>query len=245
MKPLLEVFVTTWNEEKIIEDFINWYRQRVPDCLITVWDNESDDKTVEICKAMNCTTNTFSTRNQMDEKTLISIRNTAWKNSKAEYVCIVDADEWVDLDRCMLQDNLNLPEDNDEKWNICKCSGYEMFGEQGDKMDDLLYGVTSAGYCKPILFKKDEIANVSFAAGSHGANPVPQEGKQIKWKKGFPKLYHTKHRSFEYVIERHGLLAARRSQDSRAKGWNFHYGLPYEQHLDYYSNGMKNRIRVR
>lgn len=237
-RPLLEVFIISWNEEKIISDIIGWYRDRVPDCLITLMDNESTDNTKKIAEQMGCNVTYFSSNNQMDELTLMNIRNTCWKSSKAEYIIVCDADEWVDVNRDILLRN------NEEKeWDICKCFGYEMFGYEHDTPDTLVMGTWSAGYCKPILFKKDRILETNFEAGSHKCN-ARGEG-ELKWKINFPNLYHTKHRSWSNVIDRCALLAARRSQDSKNKGWNFHYSLPESAHKEYRENGLKNSIRVR
>lgn len=237
---LLTVQVTTWNDEKIIEDFLTWYRQRVPECHFIVWDNESDDRTVEICKSYGAEIHPFATNGEMDEHTLINIRNNGWKHANSEYVCVVDSDEWVDIHEEDLLDNLETME-----WNVCKCLGFEMFGKEGDTMDDLVYGVQNGGYSKPILFYKDHIKDIGLQAGSHKSRPVAKEGYEIKWKEGWPNLYHTKHRSWEYVLERHHLQAARRSQRSAMMGWNFHYQLPDETHKEYYETGMKNRVKVR
>lgn len=241
MKPLLEIFTIVWNEEKIIQDFIDWYRQRVPDCLITVYDNLSSDRTVEICKNNNCNVISYNTNGWMDEQTLINIRNVCWKNSEAEYVCVVDADEGIGLNREMLQKNL---EDKDG-WNIAKCQGYEMFGTETDTIDQLLFGCWSAGYCKPVLFRPEFFDAVNLHAGSHSADPVPYPQFEIKWLMNAPNLYHFKWRSWTNGIERAHLLAKRRSPDSARKGWNIHYQFEDSIHKDYYNNGLTNRIKVR
>lgn len=238
---LLEVFVLTWNEEKIIQDFITWYRQRVPDCLITVYDNMSDDGTVTICQANGCKVVPFDTGGKMDELTQINLRNTIWKQSEAQYVIVCDADEWVDVDRDML-----LRNNEENEWDVCKCMGYEMFGTEEDTIDTLVRGTWSAGYCKPVLWKKDKVKEINFGAGSHNANPSsPVEGTEVAIKKNFPKLFHTKHRSWSGMLEKAAQLAQRRSEDSKRKGWNFHYSLPEAVHKDYRDNGIKNSIRVR
>lgn len=238
MKPLLEIFIIAWNEEKIISDIITWYRDRVPDCLITIMDNESTDSTVQTAKQMGCNVQYFTSGNQMDELTLMNVRNNCWKDSDAEYIIVCDADEWVDVNRDIL-----LRNNEENEWDICKCFGYEMFGYEHDTLDTLVMGTWSAGYCKPILFKKDSLLETNFEAGSHKCNAKGK--KELKWKVNFPNLYHTKHRSWSNVIDRCALLAARRSQDSKNKGWNFHYSLPESAHKEYRENGIKNSIRVR
>ena len=233
---LLHVFVCTWNESKILQDFIDWYRSRVPGCLITVYDNESTDNTVEIALQNNCKVISFSTNDQMDELTLMNIRNNCWKKTLSEWCLVVDADELVDINAEFLK-NLGTE-------NILKCKGYEMFGEEEDSIDDLIYGCESVGYSKPVLFRGWIFEEISFAPGNHSCSPIPFE-HNLLWSTINPNLYHTKWRSWSNGIERAHLLAKKRSDHSRQNNWNIHYEFDDSIHLDYYSNGIKNRIKVR
>lgn len=237
---LLHVFTVTWNEDKILPDFIKWYRDRIPNCLITIYDNQSTDKTVQIGLDNNCEIISFNTRETMDELTLTSIRNVCWLKSKANYICIVDADEWVDLKRSILISN-----EKKREWNICKCLGYEIFGKEGDNQEDLLYGCYSNGYSKPVLFKRQEIQSLNLVPGSHGAIPHASKGFKIKIKEDFPNLYHTKFRSWSHAWERTQLLKNRKSENSRRLKHNLHYDLPESVLKEYYLDGLKNRIKIR
>lgn len=232
---LLEVFIVTWNEEEFLSEIIDWYQERVPGCKVTIVDNESTDSTVEIAKSKGCEVLSFSSDDQMDEKTLINVRNNCWKGSQASYIIVCDADEFVDVNKEMLLDQIYKP------WTIAKCLGYEMVGMKGDKIDDLRFGVISSGYSKPILFKNNHIITCGFEAGSHAAKPLGI----VVWKEDFPNLYHTKHRSLENVLERSKLLAERRSDHSKRMGWNFHYGLPEEDHIRYRKMLLQNCVKVR
>lgn len=241
-QPLLEIFTVCWNEEKILPDFIKWYRSRVPGCLITVYDNESDDRTFEIALDNECKVIPFNTGGYMDEQTLMNIRNNCWKQSKAKWCLVVDCDELVDVDDLILEPAALL---NGICDNIFQCEGYEMFGTEQDTIDTLTQGCKSAGYCKPVLFRPDCFKEINLAPGSHSCNPIPKEGFTIKLGVGYPDMYHTKWRSWTNGIERARLLAKRRSEHSAKMGWNFHYGLDEAIHRDYYMRGMEQRIKVR
>ena len=235
MNKSVEIFGIFWNEENIIQDFIDWYRNKLPNSKITIIDNESDDKTVEIAKKNGCNIISYSTNGFMDEQTLMGLRNNIWRNSDSEWIIIVDSDEYVDIDHETL---------NNADWNVAKCIGYEMFGE-GESIDDLIYGCSSDGYSKSAVFNKNEVEDMNFGAGSHTENPKPKNNKVIKFSDKRPKLYHTKWRSWENGINRAHILSKRRSEHSKRMGWNFHYGLPDNVHQDYYTTGIKNRIKVR
>lgn len=243
-KPLLEIFVTTWNEEKILPDFIKWYRSRVPDCLITVIDNQSTDLTTKIAFENECKIISFTSNNEMDEQTLMNIRNNCWKDSEAEWCLVVDCDELVDIDTHFLKTN--------NTGMIFKCVGYEMFGTEEDTIETLIQGCPSAGYCKPVLFRNHYFEEINLKPGSHDAEPLINKGItdvlktfSIVWDSTSVNLYHTKWRSWTNGIERARLLAKRRSEHSKQMGWNFHYELDESIHKDYYDNGIKNRVNVR
>jgi hypothetical protein len=240
MDNLLEVFVTTWNNEAIIQDFIDWYRDRIPNCRITMYDNMSSDNTVEICKNNGCNVISFDTNGKMDESKLMEIRNNCWKESKCEYVCIVDSDELVDINEEILKEF---------KFNIIKCTGYEMFGNEGDKLEDLVYGVPSIGYSKTAIFHKDSIEKINYGAGSHSCSPISTNNKGVREQLVYNDveipLYHTKWRSWSNGIGKAHEIAPRRSEGDILKGWNFHYSLHDNVHMDYYRSGMKNRIKIK
>jgi len=235
MNRSIEIFGIFWNEEIIIQDFIDWYKNKLPNATITILDNESTDKTVEIAKLNGCNVIKFSTNSSMDERTLMNIRNNIWRGSESEWVIIVDSDELIDI-------NHNIIDSAD--WNVAKCVGYEMFGE-GESIKDLVYGCSSDGYSKASIINKNEIEYMNFGAGSHTEKPIPKSGFSVNFAKNRPNLYHTKWRSWENGINRAHILAKRRSQHSISVGWNFHYGLPDSTHEEYYKNGIKNRIKVR
>lgn len=240
-KPLLHVFVPTWNEEKIILDFIQWYRSRVPNCLITVLDNYSTDSTVDIALDNECEVRFFNSGDEMDEQTLIKVRNNCWKESEAKWCLVVDCDELVNI-------TINFLE-TFENGNIIKCEGFEMFGTEEDSIETLTQGCSSAGYCKPVLFRKECFKEIGLHPGSHDCTPIPNFPFGVyfadkDYNTGI-KMFHTKWRSWTNGIERARLLAERRSQHSKDMGWNFHYGLDESVHRDYYENGIKNRVKVR
>ena len=236
-KPLLEIFVCTWNEEKILPDFIKWYRSRISNCLITIIDNCSTDKTVEIALDNECKVISFNTNNQMDEKTLMDIRNNCWKDSEAKWILIVDADELVDVTLDLL-----IPI---RIGSVFKCKGFEMFGNEEDTIETLTQGCESAGYCKPVLFKREVVKEINLTPGSHSCNPIPNKYCEITIIESKPNFYHTKWRSWANGIERARLLAERRSDHSKQMGWNFHYELDESIHKAYYDNGIRNRKIIR
>lgn len=247
LRPLLHIYTTTWNNPEVIMNFIDWYRERIPDCLITVYDNMSSDLTPEICWGMNCEVRSFNTNGFMDEKTLINIRELCWldPSHNSEWVIVCDDDELINVSEELLRNT---------DWNINHCVGYEIFGEDGDTLKNFTQGLPSTGYSKKALWKRDEILAMNFGAGSHTANPVAKEGFEIKYNPNPVEMFHTKWAyGWEKGVERQKLVGTRVSPHSKSKGWNFHFNLPERleegqtglNHWDYYSQGLANRTKVK
>ncbi len=247
MKPLLHIYLTTWNNQEVLKDTITWYRDLIPDCKITVYDNMSTDMTIEMCTQMNCQVISFNTGGTMNEKILMQIRELCWLNPEHDstWVLCCDDDEMGMITPELLEN---------AEWNVCQFQGYEMFGQEGDTLEDMRYGLTSEGYSKKILFKRDEIQAMNFGAGSHNANPIPKEGFEIKYSVKEVPLYHTKWgRGWDKGVSRQKSIAPRVDEESKRKNWNFHFALPERleegqtglNHWGYYSDGFQMRQKVR
>lgn len=236
-KPLLEIFTTTYNMESSIKEFIDFYRNRVPNCNIMIYDNMSVDNTVNICRENNVNTVSFDTQGKMDEKTLIEIRNNCWKNSQAEFIIVCDSDEFVTITEKELLE---------ATWNISKCKGIELFEENWMPIEEYTEGLFSEGYSKKVLFKKNAIQEMNFAPGSHSCSPIPKQGIQLIWNENPPFLLHGKWRSWENGrIRQNEMKIKGVSEDSKRKGWNFHYSLPDSDHRNYFMNGINNKIKFK
>ena len=63
----INIYLLCYNEERIILETIKHYRNRIPNCNITIYDNMSSDNSVNIAKQNNCNVISFSTKNQDNE----------------------------------------------------------------------------------------------------------------------------------------------------------------------------------
>lgn len=240
MRKLLEVFTTSYNEPKTIKKLIDFYRQRVPDCAITVFDNESTDggETERICVEHNVTFRTFNTNGKMDEAALIMLRNNSWKISDSRFAIVCDSDELVDV----AEEDLLVCNDG-EWWNVCHCQGVELFGTKDDNPDEF-WGVDSVGYSKSVLFHIPSIESMNFAPGSHQCNPTTKNGLPLKWSPNRFKLYHTKWQNWDEGLSRQKEIKEKGiTEHSKKLGWNFHYSLPDSAHEEYFSKAYAQRRR--
>ncbi len=89
----ISLFTTTHNNESTIKDFVAFYRDRVPEISITIYDQNSYDKTIEIAKELNCTIKHF-----YDFYTSMDIfKNECWKYIPTECVVLCEIDEYIEL----------------------------------------------------------------------------------------------------------------------------------------------------
>lgn len=239
-RPLLQVFTTTFREVDRLRELVKFYRSKVPDCLIHVQDNQSRDETEAVAKELGCTFVEFDTGGKLDEESLMNLRNSSWKQSKAHYVLIVDSDEFVNVDEKELRDNLET-----RVWNVCKCTGYEMFGDS-ESFDEVFFGCPSAGYCKQVCFLRDDVLHTNYGPGSHTSNFIMKPNVAMKLKELPFELFHAKWASWSSGFGRQSAISKNgRSQRMIAKKWGWQYDLPESQHRQYYLNGVRNSIQVR
>jgi len=86
----IETFAVCYNEEAMIHYFLRHYLQYGS---VTIFDNYSTDKTVEIAKKAGAIVFPFDTENEFREDVLTHLRNVCWKESKADWVIVTDVDE--------------------------------------------------------------------------------------------------------------------------------------------------------
>lgn len=243
---LLRVYMTTWENMEVLQDTIKWYKNQVPDCKFTIYDNMSTDLTVEMCNDLGCEVRSFNTGGTMNEAVLMRIRELSWLDPThdSEHIIMCDDDE-----RIMFKEEDLI----DTDWNVNHCIGKEMIGVDGDKLEDIKFGCDSQGYSKKILWKRDEIQSMNFGAGSHSANPVPKSGYEIKYNPNPFMCLHCKWGyGWEKGVARQKRIAPRVDAESVRKRHNFHFALPEKleegqtglNHWDYYTGGLRDRVQI-
>lgn len=206
---MIELFTMVHNEAFILPRMVAFYRSRIPDIIINVYDNHSTDDTIEIARSLGCNVYDISSEGLVNDQVLIDFKNNIWNESKADWVIIVDADEWVDF----------KPMRSEADW--FKCEGYNMVSP------DL--GMRYHMEDKVCVFKPS-IKHVRYNIGAHTANP---DGTPGDWN---PRLYHMKY-AFgpDLVIEKYRDNASRMSPVNELHGWSFHYKFPEDKIREEYN----------
>jgi hypothetical protein len=234
---MVEIFSVVYNEETYIQDFIDWYKHRIPNCVFTFLDNESRDKTVNIIKNNNnCNVLNFGTNNYFEAAEITNKLCSIWKTSNKDWVILVDADEYVDVCYRELQT---------ATWNINICEGYDIYGEN-ENIDQLLYGVRSSWYDKPCIINKTQVLDFQATPGLHKIRHISfKEGFNISYNPNPFKLFHMKNRCLSHVLNRTKEQSKRRSDTMKKYNHGNHLLSSEDEITKHHNYFLKTRVKVR
>jgi hypothetical protein len=214
---MITIYTLTYNEEVMIEFFIQHYRKKFPNCIINIYDNESTDNTIKIAKSYDCNIITYNTNNTLSDSVYLNIKNNCWKNATTDWVLICDCDELLEINQDNLLDEIN------NNTTIIQTEGFDMINVSDDPtnivLTDIKHGVRNQLYDKKVLFNKTKINEINYQPGCHLATPI---GGVINSKKIY-KLLHYKYINLNYIINRYRLFNSRLSNENRIKKWGIQY----------------------
>jgi hypothetical protein len=233
---MVTVHVITYNEELMIEFFVNHYRKLFPNCIIKVYDNYSTDNTVKIAKNLGCEINYYDSNNNLSDSKFLEIKNNCWKNSETDWVVVCDCDELIQIS----QDEL-INEDKNGT-TLFKFLGYHIMNTE-DVLDlnSLSFGFPDKMYDKILLFNKSKIENINYSPGCHVAHP----SGIVNFSKNSYKLLHYKYLGMQYTIDRYELFAKRLSDENLRYGWSVHYLTKKNEIIEYYNKSKNHLINVK
>lgn len=222
---MVTVHIITYNEEVMIGFCIEHYRKKFPNCIIKVYDNYSTDNTVAIAEGYGCEISNYNSYDKFDEKTLLKLKDTCWKNSETDWVVVCDCDELIDID----QEELINEEQNGT--TLFKFTGYHMVNT-GDtiNLNEICYGYSDDMYDKILLFNKSKISEINYRPGCHTAKPKGI----IKYNSINYNMLHYKYLGAEYTVNRYRLFANRLSALNIEKKWSYHYTEHESNLLEFY-----------
>lgn len=233
---MITVHTITYNEEIMIEFFINHYRNNFPKCKINIYDNYSTDKTVEIAKKHNCNVIFYDTNNQLNDQRYLEIKNNCWKDSETDWVVVCDCDELIEIN----QNQLTHEESNGT--NIIKSTGFCFMNNNPTELCDMKYGFRDLRSDKCVLFNKKHLSEINYGAGAHVCSPIPNN--QLTYNKDEYRLLHYKYLNPEYTINRYEMFSKRLSDVNKKNKWGFHYNMSKKDINDFYINKQKELIKL-
>jgi len=90
---IANLYTRTFNNEPTLKEFINFYRSRIPDIRINIWDMDSTDNTVKIAREEKC-----NVKRYLDFYNTKDLwKNNCWKNMATDCVIIADINEFIDV----------------------------------------------------------------------------------------------------------------------------------------------------
>ena len=159
------------------------------------------------------------------------MKNGAWRTSTADWVMMLDADEWVDV----------WPQDLAayETANVTAVKTKGVFLVWPDDTTDLSTAPRGVwdpesldpshripkvqAYDKPALFFRSALTDIGTSVGGHQATP---HGR-VKWlsetRLPSPRLYHAKYFDLATAISRSKEYSLRMSDENKQNGWSARY----------------------
>ena len=236
---MVTVHTITYNEEIMVEFFINHYRKLYPDCDIIIYDNESTDNTVHIAEQYNCKIIRYNTNNTLSDQTYLDIKNNCWKSSKTDWNIICDCDELIEVtyDDILSEEMTGV--------NLFRFEGYSMMNNTNNiDISNMKYGFRDVGYDKSYLFNKKFVNEINYFPGCHSCNPVPNGQYTINYSSKIYRALHYKYLSPNYTIDKHAKYGKRLSDDNKQKSWGIHYLFSSDSILSYYTETQKKLIKL-
>ena len=191
----VSVYTIVWNEETILPYFLRHYHWAD---RIVIFDNQSTDRTPDIARAdPRVTLHTYGTGNEQHNRVMREIKNTCWKGDDADWVIVVDADEFFDPG--------DLLERHCGERAVFRPAGLQMIGTW-EPVDKITRFVLAPKYDKQCCFNP-RIEDINYNYGAHICHPA---GHTAVIDGGL--LRHYAFLSEDYVLDRWRKYAARISR---------------------------------
>lgn len=226
----ITLYTFCYNEKDILPYFLNHYSKIVD--KIVVYDNQSTDNSVEILKSFEgceIEIRDYITNNEIQDDTLIRVKNNCWKDDNSDYIIVLDIDEFL------YHPNLREFIESHPDVDYFKPVGYDMVSDgvptdyTKQIYEIIREGAFSVNYSKKVLFKRKYVNETNFSYGAHGANYRGKKPLIEYVSNGDLKLLHYKCIDLEYVVAKHKHYGERRSSFNKKLGLGLHYDFTREQ----------------
>lgn len=226
----IAVYAACYNEEYMLPFFLQHYSFAKK---ITIYDNFSTDRSVEIMKDYKVNILQWDTEGMSSELKLAELKNNCWKVDKNyDLVMIVDIDELV------------YPINHFSKfYSIYRACGYQMLCDKlpvnGRPItEQVKTGARDPVYDKMCVFDPNRIKEIGYKIGSHQAHP---EGDVVIHYENTVKLLHYNYLTLEYQIKRFSERAKRLTKEDIDKGHAINYLYSEDKIREIYNN-HKSRL---
>ena len=251
----LDWYTLMYNEEDIIPYIHDYWQKLIDegiDLHVYIYDNYSTDNSVKLLQDIPWITIRQFHSDGQNDIIQAQIKNSCWKESKADFVCVSDFDE-------VLWGNLA------EELEVMKQNGYNVMGTKwyafcGDEKPTYtpgmyLHQLVKKGYKQHInhhplyhhlgkfmIIDPSKVDNMNWSVGNHIANPQPQMNLYVSDK--VVAFHVNKGLSEDYFVEKRQKMNKRLSPVNRKYGMCVEYGYSEERIRMEYQGYQRESIDI-
>ena len=243
----IDLYTVCWNEIDLVPFVVDYWKRFVRHAY--VFDNESDDGTVEYLKQFDwITVISFNTDNTFNDQTNIDIKNNAWKHSigKADFVAVVDFDECIyssDMEHEIEYMIKNKQTICSPSWYISRGTNYQEYSKDRLLHENMRNFYGNGERYKVQLFNIDHIDEINYDIGCHNYHPIP-ENQSIYDGSNMFCLHFDKCFGEDYHVKRKKILDKRLSEINKKNLWGFHYSFTEEKIREDYRKELENSFDI-
>ena len=235
----IHIFLLCYNESVLLPHTVNHYKKYLPNCSITIYDNESTDDSVQIAQELGCNIVSWDSQNCIDDFKYKEIKNNCWKSVDSGWIIMADMDEFL----CITEEELQL--EMNAGVTMLTTIGYDMIGESTTldlsdiHLQDIKKYVVNPYESKKLCFLRPDIQEINYECGAHTCNPI---GNVIY----SSTVYINKHMSSLGLPFLTNKLTERykRAGKMREHGMAFHYKSDKEEIETMYSSLLSSCKRI-
>jgi glycosyltransferase involved in cell wall biosynthesis len=230
----VEVYAIARNEEKMMPYFIRHYSQFAK---IVIIENNSTDNTVAIAQSMGARVWKCDIPDERSNMWFLSVKNNFWKASKADWVIVCDADEFV-----WHPDIINILSNTNA--TIIQPTFFEMLSEKFPTIENQIYDEVKTGVIgmsKMNIFRPSEIKEINYGAGCHEAWPTGNIN--IEFNSGIMTL-HMRFLSLQYTLQRKKEAEKRLCMEDKELGLGSHFLWSVEKTIKYFYDNLSQSTQV-
>lgn len=251
----LDWYTLMYNEEDIIPYIHDYWQKLIDegiDLHVYIYDNYSTDNSVKLLQDIPWITIRQFHSDGQNDIIQAQIKNSCWKESKADFVCVSDFDE-------VLWGNLA------EELEVMKQNGYNVMGTKwyafcGDEKPTYtpgmyLHQLVKKGYKQHInhhplyhhlgkfmIIDPSKVDNMNWSVGNHIANPQPQMKLYVSYK--VVAFHVNKGLSEDYFVEKRQKMNKRLSPVNRKYGLCYEYSYTEEKNREEYRGYQNEAVDI-
>ena len=213
------VYTITFNEELLMQFFIDHYRSRFPRCNIVIFENQSTDRTAEICFRNGCDIRHYDSGGKLNELGMFTTKNNCWRDAKTDWVIVCDVDELLDINSEQLEEEAaqGVTKIKSESWQMVNME---------DNLDfkNMKYGFRDPNEHECFIYDKDlcfnkKLVDINYThAGCHYCDSkgiIKESSKRYR-------MYHYRYINCDALCAKRRLTAERRNETDIKNHWGIH-----------------------